>query len=78
MAEQSRPWVVYNEQTATYDTRDGTKISVELVESANCLADVLHIASLREQMRAVQAQKGKPRKLSKQERAAYNAWRSPD
>lgn len=52
-------WVVHNEQTATYDTKDGTKVAAELVDGVMCFADVLHIAKIREDQRAVMA-KAKP------------------
>ncbi len=44
-------WVKYNPLTATYDTPDGTKVAQELADSAECLADVLHIANVREKQR---------------------------
>ena len=46
-----REWVTYNPATATYDTPDGTRIGAELVDSVECLADVLHIARLRKKQR---------------------------
>jgi hypothetical protein len=52
-------WVFYNPLTATYDTRDGTKVARELVEHSECLWDVLHIANIREQQRNDFAMKGK-------------------
>lgn len=47
-----REWVTYNHKIATYDTPDGTSIPEELVDNAQCLADVLHIAIMREKQRA--------------------------
>jgi hypothetical protein len=47
-----KQWVRYNHLTDTYDTRDGTKIAAGLVRNANCLADILRIASIREEQRA--------------------------
>lgn len=47
-------WVKYNHLTDTYDTPDGTKISSELADNVACVADVLHIASIRENQRAEQ------------------------
>lgn len=44
-------WVKYNPLTATYDTPDGTKVAQELADSAECWADVLHIANVREKQR---------------------------
>lgn len=44
-------WIVYNSRTNTYDTRDGTCIPAELVDSANRLVDILFIATLREKQR---------------------------
>lgn len=45
-------WVRYNNLTDTYDTRDGTKVSAMLIDGASCLADILHIADIREKQRA--------------------------
>jgi hypothetical protein len=47
-----REWVKFNPLTQTYDTPDGTKVAAELVDNAQCLADVLHIATIRAQQRA--------------------------
>ena len=44
-------WVKYNPLMHTYDTPDGTMVSAELVDSAQCMADVLHIANIRAQQR---------------------------
>lgn len=46
------PWVRFNPATQTYDTPDGTRVAVELVDSVVCLADVLRIACIREDQRA--------------------------
>ena len=51
-------WVTYNPLTATYDTPDGTKVAAELVDSVQCLADVLHIAQIREAQRSAMAAAG--------------------
>ena len=45
-------WVKYNPLTRTYDTKDGTSVSAELVDSACCLLDFLHIADVRSKQRA--------------------------
>jgi len=45
-------WVAYNPNSATYDTPDGTSIPEELIDNAQCLADVLHISIIREKQRA--------------------------
>lgn len=50
-ATEQKPWVHYNASTATYDTPDGTKVAAEIVESADCLADVIRIALLRDKQR---------------------------
>jgi hypothetical protein len=47
----SDPWVRYNPATNTYDTKDGTKVASEVVESVECLADVLRVATIREKQR---------------------------
>ena len=47
----AREWVTYNHLTHTYDTGDGTKVAAEIVDSASCLADIFHIASIREAQR---------------------------
>jgi hypothetical protein len=41
----------YNPLTATYDTKDGTSVAAELVDNVECLADVLHISSIRSTQR---------------------------
>ena len=46
-------WVKYNHLTRTYDTKDGTSVSAELMDSACCLLDFLHIADVRSKQRAV-------------------------
>ena len=50
MSECSR-WVTYNPLTATYDTPDGTAVAAELVESVQCMADLLNIAQIRAEQR---------------------------
>ena len=47
-----REWIRYNMLTDSYNTPDGTSVSALLVDSACCLADVLHIASIRAKQRA--------------------------
>lgn len=44
-------WVLLNPHTMTYDTRDGTRVAVELVDNVRCLADVLRIAQIRDEQR---------------------------
>ena len=44
-------WVAYNHLTNTYDTKDGTTVAVELFENAQCFADILHIARIRDEQR---------------------------
>lgn len=51
MAEQ-QPWVQFNPLTHAYETRDGTTVGAELADNVECLVDVLHIATIREQQRA--------------------------
>lgn len=46
------PWVSHNPLTQTYDTKDGTKVPTELADCAECMADVIHIAGIREKQRA--------------------------
>ena len=46
------PWVRFNPLTQSYETRDGTSVAAEVIESVKCLADVLRIASIREDQRA--------------------------
>lgn len=47
-----RPWVRHNHLTATYDTPDGTRVAQEVVDNVESLADVLHVATIREDQRA--------------------------
>lgn len=62
--KRSESWVRYNPLTHTYDTPDGTRVAAELVDSVACMADVLHIAGIREKQRRafalVQRPKGSP------------------
>ena len=53
-------WVFFNEKTATYETRDGTKVAAELADEVTCFAEVLHIAKIRGDQRAaaIRAQAG--------------------
>lgn len=44
-------WVRFNNRTQCYETKDGTSVSAELVENAQCLADVLHVSNIREKQR---------------------------
>ena len=44
--------ILYNELTHMVETPDGTRVSAELTDNANCLADILMIASIREKQRA--------------------------
>ena len=52
---ESPEWARYNVLTDTYDTPDGTHVAAELVDSVQCLADVLHIAQIRASQRAPRA-----------------------
>tara|TARA_R110000868_G_scaffold215878_1_gene466021 strand:+ start:306 stop:644 length:339 start_codon:yes stop_codon:yes gene_type:complete len=51
VGEPKREWVTYSPVTVTYDTPDGTSVAAELVDNAQCLADVLHISLIRGQQR---------------------------
>ena len=53
--ERRHDWVTYNPRTNTYDTLDGTSVAAELVDSVQCLADVLHIAQIRARQRSARA-----------------------
>lgn len=44
-------WVKYNHLTATYDTLDNTKVAAEIIDSIQCLADILYIAQIRAKQR---------------------------
>ena len=44
-------WVQFNCMAHTYDTPDGTKVAVELIDNARTLLDVFHITSVREKQR---------------------------
>lgn len=46
-------WIRYNPISLTYDTRDGTKVSAFLIDGVETLADIFHIADIREKQRAV-------------------------
>ncbi len=45
-------WIRFNTAAHTYDTKDGTSVPAELIENADCLADVLHVADIRAKQRA--------------------------
>jgi hypothetical protein len=49
---KSKDWVQFNPLTQTYITGDKTNVAVELVDTAQCMADVFYIASIREEQRA--------------------------
>ncbi len=40
--------VVYNHNTATYDTPDDTKVAFELVDNVQCMLDLLYISLIRD------------------------------
>lgn len=44
-------WVYFNPMTYTYDTTDGTCIPADMADNVQCLADVFHIALIREKQR---------------------------
>lgn len=46
-----KEWVQFDPLTQTHQTPDGTAVGTELVDSAECLADVFHIAGIRDQQR---------------------------
>jgi hypothetical protein len=52
---EPRQWVLHNSNTDTYDTPDGTQVAACLVDNVGCLADILHVASIRERQRAAKA-----------------------
>ena len=53
------PWVSHNPLTRSYETPDGTSVTEEVVDNAECLADVLRIAIIRgEQRAAIKAVEG--------------------
>lgn len=49
---EPRQWVQFHPATHCYETGDGTRVAAELVDSAHCVADFLHIANIREGQRA--------------------------
>ena len=55
--DKNSEWVRYNPHTDTYDTRDGTKVSVFLIDGVEMLADIFHIADIREKQRAIMNKK---------------------
>lgn len=44
-------WTRYNPLTCSYETPDGTSVAEEVADNANCLVDVLHIATIRDKQR---------------------------
>lgn len=55
--DKNSEWVRYNPHTDTYDTRDGTKVSAALIDEVETLADIFHIADIREKQRAAMSKK---------------------
>ena len=53
--DKPRQWVLHNSNTGTYDTPDGTQVAACLVDNVECLADIFHIATIRERQRATKA-----------------------
>lgn len=51
LANDPREWVTFNHDAQTYETPDGTSVPAELVDNANCFADILHIAIVRASQR---------------------------
>lgn len=48
-------WVQFNHLTQMVETRDGTKVAVELTDTAQCLADFLYISIIRREQRIAKA-----------------------
>lgn len=48
--------VKFNYLTMTYDAQDGTRVAAEIVDSAQCLADVLRVAQIRAEQRSAKPQ----------------------
>lgn len=48
-------WVQFDHLTQAYVTGDKTSVSAEVVDSAQCFADVLHISEIRANQRAARA-----------------------
>lgn len=51
MSTTANDWIKYNHMTRTYNSKDGTVVAAELVVGACSLADVFHIADIRDSQR---------------------------
>lgn len=49
---------LYNPLTHCYETKDGTSVAAELVDSVESLADILIISTIREQQRLERKKEG--------------------
>ena len=45
------PWIIFNNDTHTYDTKDDTIVAAEVAEECYCLADVLRMSTIRAEQR---------------------------
>ncbi len=52
-------WTAFNPLTQMVETVDGTEIAMELTDNVECLADVLHIAKLRDDQRRKEVPNGR-------------------
>lgn len=48
----SAPWIQFDPLTHSYKSKDGTHVAAELVDNAQSMVDVLHIASIRDLQRS--------------------------
>lgn len=46
-----RQWVEFDHLTQNYRTPDSTAVAAEIIDNVQCLADILHIAGIRQRQR---------------------------
>lgn len=56
---KGRGWAPLNPLTQMVETGDGTEVAVELTDSVTCLADILHIARIRDDQRRKEVPDGR-------------------
>lgn len=47
----TKDWVTFNPLKQVYETCDGTAVAAELVDTVNCLADIITVCHIRETQR---------------------------
>lgn len=53
-----REWITLNPLTYMVETGDGTRVSVEITDSVDCLADIFRICQIRDDQRHKEVRDG--------------------